>query len=95
MIVLALLWAGVGVSIGLDVVRPPSPGSVGAIVADDVIVRRAPGTGFEPELNEPLFDGVPVRVRSVRPGWVEIELENGQSGWVGREQVELGDVFLR
>jgi uncharacterized protein YgiM (DUF1202 family) len=54
----------------------------GVTVADGVVVRKGNGDGFEPAFAEPLSQGVEFRVLERRPGWVQIRLPDGKSGWI-------------
>lgn len=61
----------------------------GVIVEDGVIVRKGNGEGFEPQFQESLGEGVEFRVLDQRPGWVQIELPNGRSGWIREGEAEV------
>jgi len=72
-----VLLATVVVDANASVWRP-----VGVTVADQVVVRKGNGEGFDPAFTEPLSQGVEFRVLEERPGWIHIRLPNGKSGWI-------------
>jgi len=84
----AVLWVPLGCSTASHLLRPPGSG-IGVIVVDDVIVRKGNGEGFEPQFRQPLHQGVEFAVLERRPGWVEIELPDGKSGWIRDDQALL------
>jgi hypothetical protein len=63
-------------------VSSPSWRPVGVTVSDGVVVRKGNGDGFEPAFTEPLSQGVEFRVLEERPGWIQIRLPDGKSGWI-------------
>lgn len=79
-IVTGILWIAVGVSLLLQTTTAQA--SIGVIVHDDVTVRKGDGTGFEPQLEEPLHEGVEFELIEQRGDWLLIELADGTSGWV-------------
>jgi len=76
-IVGAVLTATVAIDIAAPVWRPQ-----GVTVADGVMVRKGNGDGFEPAFTQPLSQGVEFRVLEERPGWIQIRLPDGKSGWI-------------
>jgi len=54
----------------------------GVTVSDGVVVRKGNGDGFEPAFAQPLSQGVEFRVLEQRPGWIQIRLPDGNSGWI-------------
>ncbi|MBN2445600.1 MAG: hypothetical protein JXO22_02670 [Phycisphaerae bacterium] len=52
------------------------------IVADKHELRLGPGAGYDPVLREPLGPGIEFRILSTRGDWLEIELPDGQTGWI-------------
>ena len=73
----AVLFATVTVDVAAPAWRP-----VGVTVSDGVVVRKGNGDGFEPAFAEPLSQGVEFRVLEQRPGWIEIRLPDGKTGWI-------------
>lgn len=57
------------------------------IARDGVLLRRGNGAPFPPRYDTPLNRGVEGRLRFERGGWVQIELSDGEIGWVSREAV--------
>ena len=68
-------------TVAIDVLAPTLQPQ-GVTVADGVVVRKGNGDGFEPAFAEPLSQGVEFRVLERRPGWVQIRLPDGKSGWI-------------
>ncbi|MBM4007412.1 MAG: SH3 domain-containing protein [Planctomycetes bacterium] len=73
----AVILATVIVDVAAPIWRP-----VGVTVSDGVVVRKGNGDGFEPAFAEPLSQGVEFRVLEERPGWIQIRLPDGKSGWI-------------
>ena len=72
-----ILLATVAVDVTAPTLRPQ-----GVTVADGVVVRKGNGDGFEPAFTQPLSQGVEFRVLEERPGWIQIRLPDGKSGWI-------------
>jgi hypothetical protein len=61
----------------------------GVLLVDEVILRKGPGEGFEPQFAQPLHQGVEFELVESRPGWRLIRLPDGGSGWVREDQSGL------
>jgi hypothetical protein len=59
------------------------------VIADDgVLLRKGNGTAYPRRHETPVNRGVEARLLyDERPGWVQIELSGGETGWVPREYV--------
>jgi hypothetical protein len=87
-LVCLLLWMALGLSVSIDL--PSGSGSVeGVLVANDVVVRKGNGEGYDPKFRQPLHEGVEFKVIERRGGWLRIELADGNQGWVRVREVEL------
>ena len=58
-----------------------------AVVTESTALRKGNGDGFEQVVAEALPEGTECRVREVRPGWIEVELSGGTTGWVREASV--------
>ena len=58
-------------------------------MADEVIVRKGNSTSYEPQFNQPLYEGVEFTLIERRGDWLRIELPDGNSGWISADQAEL------
>ena len=54
----------------------------GVTLVDGVEVRKGNGEGFQKAIEQPLSQGVEFRVVDERPGWLQIRLPDGTSGWI-------------
>jgi hypothetical protein len=84
----AIVWIACGASIGFDVWGQETH-PAGVVVADEVVVRKGNGEGFEPQLEQPLTEGVEFVVLEARDDWLMIELPDGNTGWIKASQAEL------
>lgn len=57
------------------------------ICRDGVLLRRGDGPAFPPRYDTPIHRGVEARRLFARDGWVQIELSDGEIGWVPRSAV--------
>ncbi len=61
----------------------------GVLIANDVVVRKGNGQGYDPQFKQPLHQGVEFELLEGRGGWVHLELADGNRGWVRQREVEL------
>ncbi|MHC5006568.1 MAG: SH3 domain-containing protein [Planctomycetota bacterium] len=87
-IALAVIWLASGISVSTDVLLGGDQ-LEGVVLADEVVVRKGNGVGFEPQFEEPLYQGVEFRLLEQRPGWLHIELANDKTGWIRSDQAGL------
>jgi tetratricopeptide (TPR) repeat protein len=85
---MALLWIAAGCSVGAELLRGKSTGD-GVIIAQEVVVRKGNGAGFEPQFREPVHEGLELQVLQERGGWYLVKLPNGMTGWVPVESTGL------
>ena len=64
-------------------------GTLGVLIADDVVVRKGDAASFAPRFAEPIGKGVEFRILESRPVWLHVEFPNGDEGWVPRESAEV------
>ncbi|MEE9294911.1 MAG: tetratricopeptide repeat protein [Phycisphaerae bacterium] len=83
-----VLWVGLGTSAAVDL---PSQGALteGVLTANDVVVRKGNGEGYDPQFKQPLHEGVEFKIVERRGGWIHIELDDGNRGWVRQHEVEV------
>ncbi|MCZ6837035.1 MAG: hypothetical protein O7G85_14760 [Planctomycetota bacterium] len=90
LLAMALGWIGLGISVGADLWSPSSDDD-GVIVADDVVVRKGNGEGFEPQFEEPLYQGVEFEQLERRADWMQIRLPDSSTGWIRIDQAAMID----
>lgn len=61
----------------------------GVIVAASVIARQGDGDNYPQSFNEPLHTGVEFDLIEQRPGWLHVQLPNGQKTWLPAASAEL------
>lgn len=59
------------------------------VTAMDVVVYKGPGTGYQRQFEQPLQPGVECTVRERRGTWWNIELVDGNAGWIQAGDAEL------
>jgi len=62
---------------------------VGVVADDHVYVLKGNGPLYEKRYDTPLNQGVEVRRRFLRHGWVQVELAGGQVGWLPEKAVKF------
>lgn len=60
---------------------------LGVVQANEVVVRKGNGDGFEPQVAEALSAGVECMILESRPGWLRVRLADGTEGWVREEAI--------
>lgn len=84
LIICAALTASVGVSLADHASR-----HAGVIVADNVVVRKGNGEGFEPQFQQELHEGVEFDLLEKRADWLFIALPDGKTGWIRSRDAEM------
>ncbi len=63
------------------------------VVANDVTVYKGPATTYQRQFEQPLQPGLEVSVHQRRSGWSQIELPDGNRGWVESNAIEVVPVL--
>ena len=88
-VIFIILGVAFSVSVGVSVAAE-AEGAEGVIIAQSVIARQGDGLNYPPSFKEPLHGGTEFKVLRRHPGYIYIELQDGQSrGWVPDEAVEI------
>ncbi len=82
------VWLTLGCSVWYDEVAQPKDRE-GVITADEVIVRKGNGEGFEPQFEQALHQGVEFSVLEQRKDWIHIRLPDRKTGWIRSRKAEL------
>ena len=61
----------------------------GVITSMDVIVYKGPGPGYQRQFEQPLQPGVEFVLKEPRGDWWNVELLDGNSGWIRKETAAL------
>ncbi|MFQ5429982.1 MAG: hypothetical protein ACE5E1_06695 [Phycisphaerae bacterium] len=66
----------------------------GVIIADQAVLRKGNGEGYQPQLVQPLPEGVEFRVLESRADvegdrWLHVELPDGKDGWLRADRTEV------
>ncbi|MCB9849470.1 MAG: hypothetical protein H6817_02055 [Phycisphaerales bacterium] len=85
---LCVVWVSAGASVGVETWQH-STTQAGVTVADDIVVRKGNGDGYEPQFAEALHEGVEFVVVDERPGWYKVELADGSTGWLKQSEADL------
>jgi Tetratricopeptide repeat len=83
-----VVWGPMVCSVGVTL-RSEGRVTEGVVVSPEVIVRTGNGEGYARQFSQPLHEGVEFRVVEDRGAWVHVELPDGNTGWVRREDVAL------
>jgi tetratricopeptide (TPR) repeat protein len=83
-----VVWVVLGCSVAVEAYQR-STSLAGVLVADEVVVRKGNGEGFEPQFKQALHEGLEFAVLERRHDWLLIELPDGKTGWVRADQAEL------
>lgn len=83
-----VIWVALGTSVVLDWPRNDTP-TEGVLIADDVIVRKGDGEGYDRQFKQPLHEGVEFVVLEIRGGWIHIKLPDENRGWIQRRNAVL------
>lgn len=68
----------------LERTNPP-----GVVLDMDVVVYKGPGAGYQRQFEQPLQSGTEFTLRERRGTWWNIELPDGQRGWIDRAHAAL------
>ena len=82
------IWLVLGCSAAVGMVQQATA-MEGVLTANDVIVRKGNGEGFEPQFKQALHEGIEFRMLERRNDWLLIELPDGKSGWIRANQAEI------
>ncbi len=61
----------------------------GVVTAMDVVVSKGPGAGYQRQFEQPLQPGAEFHLRERRGAWWDIELPDGQTGWIEASAADL------
>ncbi len=81
-------WVVLGTSVAVTTIQQSTRLS-GVVVADNVIVRKGNGEGFEPQFKEQLHEGVEFDVLERRSNWLHIQLPDGKTGWISARDAQI------
>ena len=83
-----IVWLTLGGSVLYETTVQPSH-LEGVVTAGEVIVRKGNGEGFEPQFEQPLYEGIEFAVIEQRKDWIHIRLPDNKAGWIRRSKAEL------
>jgi len=66
-----------------------SKAAYGVITADEVVARQGDGPNYPESFKEPLHTGTEFNLLERRPGWFQIQLSDGSSGWIPDNSAEI------
>ncbi len=66
----------------------------GVTIADNVVMRKGNGDGYQPQLDRPLPQGVEFQIQEERPDaagatWLRVKLRDGKEGWIPESRAEI------
>lgn len=86
----ACLIASIGLTASLSTQQWLERTSPPGVVLDmDVVVYKGPGVGYQRQFEQPLQSGTEFTLRERRGAWWNIELPDGQRGWIDRAHAAL------
>ncbi len=86
----ACVIASLGLTASLSTQRWLERTSPPGVVLDmDVVVYKGPGAGYQRQFEQPLQPGTEFTLRERRGTWWNIELPDGQRGWIDRARAAL------
>lgn len=83
-VLLALTW----VSVGYDLWQQPTQ-TEAVLTSRGAVLRTGGGQAFEKASAKPVMPGTEMRVLRQQTGWVQVQLPDGQTGWLPQEGVML------
>ncbi|HUV64018.1 MAG TPA: SH3 domain-containing protein [Sedimentisphaerales bacterium] len=69
--------------------RSQSRTACGVILADEVTARQGDGPNYPKSFKEPLHAGTEFDLLERRPGWFQIRLLDGSTGWIPDDSADL------
>jgi hypothetical protein len=93
--IVALVASAAGSSVAIQHLSQRSSPE-GVVIASEAVLRKGNGDYYDPQLVQPLPEGVEFHVRGERNDvqnarWYQIELPDGREGWLHADQVMLLD----
>ena len=89
----AIVAVSTGLSVAWDMHVAESRAE-GVVTTDGSVLRKGNGEGYQPQLDDPLHEGVEFRILEQREDgqanpWYRVELRDGQDGWLRGDQAEV------
>jgi tetratricopeptide (TPR) repeat protein len=69
--------------------RSQSQTACGVVTADEVVARQGDGPNYPESFKEPLHAGTEFDLMERRPGWFQIRLSDGSTGWIPDDSAEM------
>ena len=85
---LLVVWLVAGASVAVESYDRATT-RAGVTTADDIVVRKGNGDGYDRQFEETLQPGVEFVVIDQRPGWYKVELPDGSEGWLRQSEAEI------